>query len=99
MLSIYEVIKKPLVTEKSTTESELLGKYHFVVDTRASKVDVLKAVEALFGVQVQSVNTMIYRGKPKRVGTTFSKRKNYKKAIVTLKPGSEIDFFEKEEEE
>lgn len=99
MLSIYEVIKKPLITEKSTTESELLRKYHFIVDMRASKDDVRNAVETLFSVGVQSVNTMVYRGKPKRVGAKFSRRQNFKKAIVTLRPDMEIDFFQKEEEE
>lgn len=94
MLSVYSVIKKPLITEKSSAESENLSKYHFIVDCIATKEDIRAAVEELFKVSVDSVNTMLYHGKPKRVRAHFTKRQSFKKAIVTLKEGSKIDFFE-----
>jgi len=99
MLSIYDVIKKPLITERSTQDSESLGKYHFIVDTKATKDDIKKAVEMLFNVQVKSVNTMNNHGKPKRVKNYFSHRQSTKKAIVTLKGESKIDFFDETQPE
>ncbi len=96
-MDIYNVIKKPLMTEATALEDGK-GKYYFVVDKRANKLDIKKAVEKIFEVKVSSVNTMNYRGKPKRRGLVLSKRANYKKAVVTLKEG-EIDFYKEEEEE
>ena len=94
MLNVYDVIKKPLITETTTSsENEMLGKYHFIVNTRATKEDIKAAVEKLFSVEVSSVNTMLYRGKPKRFGLHISKRQNFKKAVVTLKPDFKIDFY------
>jgi len=99
MLSIYDVIKKPLITETTTSsENEMLNKYHFIVNTKATKIDIKEAVEKMFSVEVGSVNTMLYRGKPKRFGLHFSKRQNYKKAVVTLKPDFKIDFYADEED-
>ncbi len=99
MLSVYDVIKKPLITETTTSsENEMLNKYHFIVNTKATKVDIKEAVEKMFSVEVGSVNTMLYRGKPKRFGLHFSKRQNYKKAVVTLKPDFKIDFYADEED-
>jgi large subunit ribosomal protein L23 len=98
-MNIYDVIKKPLITEVTTSaENEKLNKYFFVVDMKADKKDIKEAVEKLFSVEVSSVNTMIYRGKPKRFGLYFSKRQNYKKAVVTLKPEHKIDFYADEED-
>ena len=98
-MDIYNVIKRPLMTE-ATTLDDNKGKYFFIVDIRADKLDIKAAIERLFDVEVKSVNTMIYRGKPKRRGLVVSKRSNYKKAVVTLRKG-EIDFFKEvvEEEE
>jgi large subunit ribosomal protein L23 len=101
MLSVYDVIKKPLITESTTSsENEMLNKYHFIVNTKASKLDIKEAVEKMFSVEVGSINTMLYRGKPKRFGLHkridvifLSKRQNYKKAVVTLKPDFKIDFY------
>ena len=96
-MDIYNVIKKPLMTE-ATALDDSKGKYYFIVDTRATKLDVKAAVEKLFNVEVKSVNTMLYRGKPKRRGLVVSKRANFKKAVVTLRTG-EIDFYKEDEVE
>ena len=90
-----EVVKRPLIlTEKGSTLRETENQYMFEVDRRASKHDVRNAVESLFQVNVEGVNTMIVRGKMKRMGRTWAKTRNWKKAIVTLAEGESIDFFE-----
>lgn len=90
------VLKKPLITEKVSTLNES-GKYGFIVDKQANKVDIKKEVEKLYGVTVESVNTMRYQGKKK---SRFTKSKvvsgrtaGYKKAIVTVADGEVIDFY------
>ena len=89
-----DIIFKPLVTEKATSLIEE-NKYIFVVDKRANKIEIRKAIEALFGVNVQAVNTMNISGKPKRVGVHRGYRPDRKKAIITLKEGSKpIELFE-----
>lgn len=90
----YEVIRKPLVTEKGTMLRGLYGQYLFEVNRRASKTQIKDAVEKLFSVQVQDVRTLIVHGKVKRVGRSIGKRSSWKKAYVTLKEGSTIEFFE-----
>jgi large subunit ribosomal protein L23 len=89
-----DVIKGPLVTEKLDKAREKLRQYSFVVDRAATKPQVAQAVEALFKVRVEGVQTLILRGKVKRVGRSIGKRPNFKKAIVTLKEGDKIDLFE-----
>ncbi len=89
-----DIIKKPLVTEKSTLMMEQ-GKYSFEVDTKANKVEIKKAVEELFKVKVKSVNTINVTGKMKRMGAFVGRRPSWKKAIVTLEEGSKpIEIFE-----
>ena len=90
------ILIKPLVTEKISDLNEK-GKYGFVVDNKANKVDIKKAVEKMYGVNVLSVNTMSYSGKLK---TRYSKKQiisgrtsSYKKAIITLAEGEVIDFY------
>ena len=90
----YEVIKRPLLTEKSTLIKEQNNQYCFEVSSRATKVDVRHAVENLFNVKVLDVKTMQYRGKTKRMGRFIGRRNDWKKAIVTLKPGTSIELFE-----
>ena len=90
----HEVIRKPLVTEKGTMLRGLTGQYLFEVDRRASKTQIKVAIEKMFKVQVQNVRTLIVHGKVKRVGRSIGKRSNWKKAFVTLKEGSTIEFFE-----
>jgi len=92
-----DIILKPVVTEKMNLKGEALRQYGFVVDKRANKVQIKKAVEALYGVTVESVNTMRYAGKQKsrftKTGLITGKRNSYKKAVVTLREGETIDFY------
>jgi large subunit ribosomal protein L23 len=94
-MHIEHVIKRPLIlTEKSSVLRDSENKYLFEVDPRANKVEIKSAVETLFDVTVVNVNTLIMRGKMKRMGRTLAKTRNWKKAIVTLKDDDSIDFFE-----
>lgn len=93
-MNIYDVIKRPLISEKTSLEGEGKNIIAFEVASDANKIEIGKAVEQLFKVQVVAVNTAVVRGKVKRVGTRFGKRSNWKKAYVTLKEGSTVDFFE-----
>ena len=88
------VIRGPLITEKLDKAREKFRQYSFIVDMKATKHDVVRAVEELFKVHVEGVRTNVARGKVKRVGRSMGKRPNYKKAIVTLKEGEKIDLFE-----
>jgi large subunit ribosomal protein L23 len=94
MRDARDIIKKPLVTEKTTAMMEQL-KYAFQVDPKANKVEIKKAVEELFKVKVKSVNTLRVTGKMKRLGVNIGRRPSWKKAIVTLEEGSKpIEIFE-----
>ena len=93
-MDIAHVIKGPLITEKLDKARETERKYSFVVDRRASKHDISRAVATQFKVKVEDVQTLIMRGKVKRVGTSMGKRSNFKKAFVTLKEGDKIELFE-----
>lgn len=95
-MNIHDVIKGPVITEKLDAAREKFRQYSFIVDKKATKVDVARAVENLFKVTVEGVRTNIVRGKIKRVGRNIGKRPNYKKAIVTLKEGDKIELFEGE---
>jgi large subunit ribosomal protein L23 len=89
------VIKRPLIlTEKGSTLREEENQYLFEVHPGANKIEIKNAVETLFKVDVEDVNTMIVRGKMRRMGRGHAKMRNWKKAIVTLKEGETIDFFE-----
>ncbi|MBN1338565.1 MAG: 50S ribosomal protein L23, partial [Bacteroidales bacterium] len=92
-----EILIKPIVTEKMTTQGEDLNRYGFVVDKHANKIQIKQAVEKMYGVSVDSVNTMRYGGKAKsrytKSGIVTGKTKSYKKAIVTLAEGEVIDFY------
>lgn len=91
---IYDVIKKPLITEKTTVEKDARNVVAFVVNRDANKIEIKESVEKLFKVEVAAVKTVTVAGKVKRVGKNVGKRPNWKKAYVTLKAGSNIDFFE-----
>ncbi len=93
-MKIHDVIKGPLITEKLDQAREKFRQYSFIVDKKATKVDVARAVENLFKVTVEGVRTNIVRGKVKRVGKSIGQRPNYKKAVVTLKEGDKIELFE-----
>ena len=86
----YDVIRKPIITEKATMASES-NAVVFEVDIAAAKPQIKEAVEALFGVKVKSVNTTITKGKVKRFRGQLGKRKDVKKAYVTLEEGNTID--------
>jgi large subunit ribosomal protein L23 len=93
-MNIYDVIKKPLITEKTTMEKDARNIIAFVVHRDANKIEIKESVEKLFKVEVTAVKTATVAGKVKRVGKQEGKRGNWKKAYVTLKEGSSVDFFE-----
>ncbi len=92
-MQLFEVIRRPLVTEKNTA-LQATGKYGFEVRSDANKVQVKQAVEKAFKVTVTSVNVMTVRGSEKRVGRKKVLGGTWKKAVVTLKPGDKITIFE-----
>ena len=88
------IIRKVLITEKGTVMRETLRQYFFEVARDANKIEIKRAVEAVFHVKVDSVQTMQLQGKLKRQGRTAGRRNDWKKAIVTLKPDQKIELFE-----
>jgi large subunit ribosomal protein L23 len=93
-----QIIKRPIaLTEKSARLREH-NQVVFEVDRRANKIQIREAVEAMFDVKVTDVNTLVQRGKPKRLGRRMLKRPNWKKAVVTLREGDDIQFFDESEE-
>jgi large subunit ribosomal protein L23 len=92
-----DILLKPIVTEKMTEQGEDLNRYGFIVDKRANKVQIKNAVEEMYGVSVEAVNTMRYLGKTKsrytKSGIIQGQSKSFKKAIVTLVDGDKIDFY------
>jgi large subunit ribosomal protein L23 len=91
---IHSILRRPLVTEKTTFLKEDNNQVAFQVRRDANKIEIRKAVEKLLGVQVTAVNTLVNRGKSKRVGKSNGRRSNWKKAIVTLQPGEDVEFFD-----
>jgi len=92
-MHIYEVLRRPLVTEKSTA-LQGLNKYAFEIADKANKLQIKQAVEKAFKVTVTGVNVITVQGKTKRMGRREVTTLPWKKAIVTLKPGDKIEFFE-----
>ena len=90
----FQVIKKPLITEKTSLGKDENNLVSFVVDRAATKIEIKQAVEKFFKAEVKTVNTVTVAGKRKRFGKHEGKRSNWKKAYVTLKEGSSVDFFE-----
>jgi large subunit ribosomal protein L23 len=92
-----EILKKPLLTEKATQLTDKLNRYTFKVDHRANKLQIKEAVEKMFGVNIVAVNTQKYVGKLKsrntKAGIVSGRAATYKKAIITLKDGEVIDFY------
>lgn len=93
-MHLREVLKRPILTEKSSYLTESLHRYVFEVDRRATKQLVREAVQSIFGVTVVDVNMMSVRGKQRRVGRFTGKTPDWKKAIVVLAAGESISFFE-----
>jgi large subunit ribosomal protein L23 len=91
------IIIKPIITEKITKEGEVFNRFGFVVDKKANKVQIKKAVEATYGITVVAVNTMNYRAdrstKYTKSGLISGKTNSYKKAIVQVQEGETIDFY------
>ncbi|MGM9937555.1 MAG: 50S ribosomal protein L23 [Candidatus Ornithomonoglobus sp.] len=99
-MNSYDIIKRPIITEKSMKveldrEGNEIKKYTFEVPKTVNKLEIKYAVEEVFGVKVAKVNTMNYQGKLKRMGRNEGRRASWKKAVVTLKPDSKtIEFFD-----
>ncbi len=89
-----KIIRRPVITEKSTQQKDKDHQYVFEVDRNANKIEIQSAIERLFKVKVLQVRTSTVLGKIKRLGRKYGKRPDWKKAIVTLKEGDRIDFFE-----
>jgi large subunit ribosomal protein L23 len=92
-----DILKKPIITEKMTMLGEKRNQYAFRVDKRANKFQIRKAIEEMYGVSVEAVNTMRYAGKSKsrqtKAGFVEGRTDSFKKALVTLKDGETIDFY------
>ena len=89
----HDIIVRPIITEKSS-RLMAMDKYTFEVLPQANKIDIRKAVEEVFKVKVASVHTIKVRSKPKRMGRFLGRSRSWKKAIVTLRPGERIAFFD-----
>ncbi len=94
MKSPFDVIRRPLITEKANLDKENANTYHFEVPPTVDRQEIKEAVEAVFKVHVESVRTMLVRGKEKRMGRHIGRKPAWKKAIVTLREGDKIDLFE-----
>ena len=90
----FDIIKRPLDTEKLDKLRDRENKFAFEIDRKATKTEVKQAIEALFKVKVVAIKTAIVRGKFRRLGRSEGQRPNWKKAIVTLKEGDAISLFE-----
>ena len=90
----YDIIIRPVVTEKTNIQKEAANQVTFEVARKANRIEVQRAIERIFNVRVTNVRTMHVRGKFKRRGRVLGKRRDWKKAIVTLRPGERIEFFE-----
>ena len=90
----YDIIKRPLITEKTSIQKEDHNQMSFEVDRKANRVEIKRAIENIFNVNIATVRTMQVKGKTKQRGRIVGKRRNWKKAVVKLMPGERIDFFE-----
>lgn len=97
MTNLYDVLRRPIITEKSSYQSSALNQYAFEVDLKATKAQIKEAVETLFQVRVRKVNVLVMPAKRTRRGMSrriVNRRPMFKKALVTLEPGDTIDVFE-----
>ncbi len=92
--SQHDIIRRPIVTEKTNTQKEKNSQISFEVNKRSNRIEIARAVEKIFNVKVAKTRTMQVKGKVKRKGHILGKRRGWKKAIVTLMPGESVDFFE-----
>ena len=93
-MDIYSVIKAPHITEKGTIQKGANNQISFKVDRRANKIEIRRAVETLFRTKVLQVRTMRVQGKRRRLGRSVGRRPDWKKAVVRLAPGENVEFFE-----
>jgi large subunit ribosomal protein L23 len=93
-MNYYELIRRPVISEKTTIQKEMSNQVTFEVDKRANRVEIQMAVESLFKVKVEAIQTLHVKGKFKRRGRIIGKRRDWKKAVVKLAPGERIEFFE-----
>ena len=93
-MNVYDVIVKPIITEKGTRIKDEQNKIVLKVAQEANKMDIKKAVETIFKVKVKDVATMIFKGKKKRIGLRSGERSDWKKAVVTLKEGQTVEYLE-----
>ena len=93
MKPLYQILRRPLITEKANDLKESAQIVTFEVARDANKIEIKQAIEKAFDVKVKSVNTASFRGKVKRVGFSFGQRSSWKKAFVTLEDGHKIDFY------
>ncbi|MDY6823585.1 MAG: 50S ribosomal protein L23 [Thermodesulfobacteriota bacterium] len=90
----HDLIIRPVTTEKTTLQKEMNNQVTFEVEKRANRIEIARAVETIFNTRVAAVRTAHVKGKTKRMGRHIGKRKDWKKAVVTLMPGERIDFFD-----
>ena len=90
----YGIIRRPLVTKKTSIQKEQSNQITFEVDRSANRIEIKRAIEKIFKVNVAHVRTMQVKGKTKQRGRIIGKRRDWKKAIITLLPGERIEFFE-----
>ena len=90
----YGIIRRPLITEKTSIQKEQSNQFTFEVDRSANRIEIKRAIEKIFKVNVAHVRTMQVKGKTKQRGRIIGKRRDWKKAIITLLPGERIEFFE-----
>jgi large subunit ribosomal protein L23 len=90
----YDIIRRPIITEKTNIQKDQSNQVTFEVDPSANRIEVQRAIEKIFNVKVADTRTLNVRGKVKRRGRILGKRRDWKKAIVTLMPGERIEFFE-----
>ncbi len=93
-MSLYNVIRRPLLTEKTTLQHEFYNQVVFEVARQANRIQIKESIEKAFKVTVLQVRTITVKGKTKRLGRHLGKRSDWKKAIVTLKEGDKIEYFE-----
>lgn len=93
-MELKDILVRPIVTEKSTTNLGTDNTYAFEVGTAANKIQIKRAIEQFYGVSVAGVRTQVVRGKVKRFGRRTAKRSNWKKAYVTLAPGQTLNIYE-----
>ena len=88
------ILIRPIITEKATADSEERNRFAFVVEKSANKIEIKQAIEEIFKVTVLRINTIKQRGKEKRMGRHSGRRPDWKKAMITLKEGDRIEYFE-----